>query len=237
MAAVGRYAKLIAREGQGEALAEAMLRVAEGLAETAGCELYIVNRSRSEADTIWVTELWLSQEALDSALESARSQDGGRTRMQDVQELLAGSEQIDLEPLGGIGHLAGEGGFTIQSLEAVEDQAPKFGLGDFGEARFARRDLNARATGISLQRLRPGRRQAFGHRHRHAEEVYIVLGGSGRVRVDDEIRDVRERDAIRVAPDSFRAFEAGPEGLELLAVGAHHSGETEMAADFWPTDG
>ena len=62
-------------------------------------------------------------------------------------------------------------------------------------------------------------RQAFGHHHQHAEEVFVVLAGGGRVRIDDEIRDVRPLDAIRIAPDSPRAIEAGPDGLELSSSG------------------
>jgi uncharacterized cupin superfamily protein len=105
-----------------------------------------------------------------------------------------------------------------------------------GESRFARETLGAVDTGVAHQRLRPGRRQSFGHRHDRAEEVYVVLGGSGRVRIDDEIRDIDRLDMIRLAPGSMRAFEAGPEGLELLVVGPHHKGDGEMAPEFWPAD-
>ena len=90
---------------------------------------------------------------------------------------------------------------------------------------------------MSHQRLRPHRRQGFGHRHHRAEEIYLVLGGSGRVRIDDEVREVRQLDAIRVAPGSTRAFEAGPDGLEVLAVGPHRNGDGEMLPEFWPTNG
>ena len=230
MVAVGRYVKMTAREGRADELADALLEVAKGLADVAGCELYIVNRSPSEPDVVWVTELWASQETIDAALAS----EDAKARIPLVQELVAGIERIEVTPLGGVGHLAGGTGFTLVNLEDVEDQAPKFGLGELGEARFARRDLAAVATGISHQRLAAGRRQAFGHRHRHAEEIYVVLRGTGRVRIDGEIRELRARDAIRIAPESPRAFEAGPEGLELIAIGAHHSGDVEMLSDFWP---
>ena len=150
--------------------------------------------------------------------------------------MIGRSRSTDLEPLGGVGHTtAGRTGFTIVNLESVEDQAPKFGLSDMGESRFARQDLSAFDTGISHQRLRPHRRQAFGHRHQRAEEIYVVLGGSGRVRIDDQVHEIRELDAIRVAPGSTRAFEAGPDGLELLAMGPYFKGDAEMLPDFWPT--
>jgi quinol monooxygenase YgiN/quercetin dioxygenase-like cupin family protein len=232
MTPVGRYAKMTAQPGKGDALAAKMLDVARGLRDVAGCELYVVNRSGSDPDVIWVTEQWSSQQQLDEALESP----GAREQIQEVLAIVDrdGSDRIDLEPLGGVGYLAGETGFTIVNLEDVEDMAPKFGLGETGEARFARGDLGAVETGLSLQRLRPGVRQSFGHIHNRDEELYVVLAGSGQVAVDDEVRGVKRLDAIRVAPGSTRAFEAGPDGLELLAMGSHHAGDAEMQPGFWP---
>ena len=125
-------------------------------------------------------------------------------------------------------------GFVIVNLEDVEDMAAKSGFGDMGEARFARGALGATDIGLSLQRLRPSKRQAFGHRHHLDEEVYVVLGGSGRVAIDDEVHDIARLDAIRVAPGSTRAFEAGPEGLDLLAMGSHHESDPEMLSGWWP---
>ena len=124
-------------------------------------------------------------------------------------------------------------GFTIENLRNVEDSAPKFGFGELGEARFARGALSAEDTGIAYLKLNPDRRQAFGHHHDEAEEVYVVIAGSGRVRLDDEIRDIAKLDAIRVAPKVVRAFEAGPDGLEVLAVGPHHDGDGELLPEFW----
>jgi mannose-6-phosphate isomerase-like protein (cupin superfamily) len=126
------------------------------------------------------------------------------------------------------------GRFTHVNLGEVEDQAPKFGYGEYGEARFARGALDAEATGVSLQRLRPGVRQAFAHRHREAEEVYVVLSGSGRMRIDDEEIELRPLDAVRLAPQVTRQLEAGPDGLEILAFGtAHEMADAEMVRDFW----
>jgi mannose-6-phosphate isomerase-like protein (cupin superfamily) len=124
--------------------------------------------------------------------------------------------------------------FTHVNLGDVEDQAPTFGYGEFGEARFARGALDAAATGVSLQRLRPDVRQAFAHRHQSAEEVYVVLSGSGRIRVDDEVVELRPLDAIRIAPEATRQLEAGPEGLEVLAFGtAYELSDAELVRDFW----
>jgi quinol monooxygenase YgiN/mannose-6-phosphate isomerase-like protein (cupin superfamily) len=240
VASVGRYVKLSARLGRGDELAEEMLRVAERLSGAPGCELYLINRAPAEPDVIWVTEIWSSQEQLEQTLDS----DAARERIAQIRELLDGPvERIDVEPLGGAGYPtgpaqpAGGTGATRINLEEVEDQAPKFGYGEIGEARFARTPLATRHIGISHQRLRPGRRQAFGHRHEGAEEVYVVLSGSGLVKVDDEVIEIGPLDAIRVAPRSMRAFEAGPDGLELLAVGQHHPGDTEIDPGFWPAGG
>lgn len=125
--------------------------------------------------------------------------------------------------------------YTIKNLEEVEDQAPGFGLGEVQEARFAYRDVGAERTGFSLIRVKPGKRQGFAHRHEEAEEVYVVIGGSGRVKLDDAVESVGRLDAIRVAPQVTRAFEAGDEGLELLAFGARHEGDGEIVRDpsFW----
>jgi mannose-6-phosphate isomerase-like protein (cupin superfamily) len=122
---------------------------------------------------------------------------------------------------------------TIKNIENVEDIAAKRGFGELGEARFAREDLDATATGLSHQRLRPGKRQSFGHRHNEAEEIYLILSGSGRMKLDEEIIDVKRLDAIRVSPKTTRAFEAGPEGLELVVFGPHMSGDGEILPNWW----
>lgn len=110
--------------------------------------------------------------------------------------------------------------YTIKNLREVEDMAPKFGLAAEMEARFAARDLALGESGVSLQRLAPNATQPFGHRHKQQEELFVVLEGSGRVKLDDEIVEVRAWDAIRFAPHVTRAFAAGPDGLEFLAFGA-----------------
>jgi quinol monooxygenase YgiN/mannose-6-phosphate isomerase-like protein (cupin superfamily) len=234
MNAVARYAKAVAKPGRGGELTEKLLDVARALREVPGCQLYVINRSRDDPDVVWVTELWQSQEQLDAALETPEA----RARIPEVLEMVrdGGFERIDLEPVGGVGPQGGETGSAVVNLEEVEDSAPKFGFGEVGEARFARQQLGAVGIGVSLQRLRPGRRQAFGHRHVVDEEVYVILDGSGWMAVDDQVTEVRRRDAIRVAPGSARAFEAGPEGLELLAIGSHHPGDAQILPGFWPPD-
>jgi mannose-6-phosphate isomerase-like protein (cupin superfamily) len=122
--------------------------------------------------------------------------------------------------------------YTIKNLREVDDMAATQGFGEVQEARFAHEDLNAEQIGISLQRVKPGKRHAFAHRHQAAEEVYVVVSGSGRVKLGDEVEEVRELDAIRVAPSVTRAFEAGDEGLELVAFSPRAKGDAEIVEDF-----
>ncbi len=123
--------------------------------------------------------------------------------------------------------------YTIKNLTETADSAVKFGFSEMGEAHFATDELDAQKTGVSYQVLNPGKRQAFGHRHDKAEEVYVVLQGSGRVRLDDEIIDISHLDAIRVAPSVTRAFEAGDDGLAYVAFGPHHEKDGALDHDFW----
>jgi len=124
--------------------------------------------------------------------------------------------------------------YTIKNLRTVEDQAAKFGFGEHQESRFPYRDLEANDTGLAFHVVKPGRRQAFAHRHENAEEIYVVLRGSGRIKLDDDVRDVGELDAIRVAPGVTRAFEADDDGLEVLAFGPRHEGDGELVHEgFW----
>jgi mannose-6-phosphate isomerase-like protein (cupin superfamily) len=125
------------------------------------------------------------------------------------------------------------GPYTLKRLTDVEDSAPGFGFGDVQEARFANDDLETEDTGVSHLRVKPGERQAFAHRHENAEEVYVVLAGSGRVKLDDEIVEIEALDAIRVAPGVTRQFEAGSDGIELLAFGQRHEGDGALVKDWW----
>lgn len=237
MAGVGRYMKFTAQPGRGDELAQRLRQAADSLRDTPGCELYVINRVPEQPNVVWVTELWLSQDALEASLEQLAT-DEGRAQVAELRALLAAPpERIDVQPVGGVGYIPGGSGYTHLNLEDVQDMAPRFGLGDMGEARFANGALRTSGTGVSHQRLRPGVRQTFGHRHQHAEEVFVVLSGSGRVKIDDEVRDVRTRDAIRFAPSAGRAFEAGPDGLELLVFSAKHPGDAVMDPTFWPSEG
>lgn len=124
--------------------------------------------------------------------------------------------------------------YTIKNLSEVEDIAPKHGFSEVQEARFPREDLQAQTIGLAFHVVKPGSRQAFAHRHSEAEEIYVVLSGEGRMKLDEQIEQVRPLDAIRVSPEVARAFEAGPEGLRLLVFGPRHAGDGEiLREDFW----
>jgi mannose-6-phosphate isomerase-like protein (cupin superfamily) len=124
--------------------------------------------------------------------------------------------------------------YSKKNLRDVEDAAAKHGYSETQESRFAREELGAEATGVSYHVIHPDKRQAFAHRHKEAEEVYVVLSGSGRVKLDDEIVELEPLDALRVAPQVARAFEAGPDGLQVLAFGARHAGDGEIIKQgFW----
>jgi len=123
--------------------------------------------------------------------------------------------------------------YTIKNLAETTDAAAAGGFGEFGEAHFPKDELGAESTGIGYQVLKPGKRSPFGHRHDTAEEVYVILSGSGRMRLDEDIVDVKALDAIRVAPQVTRAFEAGSEGLSLVVFGPRHDGDGEIDQGFW----
>jgi mannose-6-phosphate isomerase-like protein (cupin superfamily) len=123
--------------------------------------------------------------------------------------------------------------YSIKNLKEVEDSAA--GRGGDVEARFGRKHLDSQHLGVSYFRYAPGFKSPYGHRHREQEEAYVVVGGSGRMRLDDEIIELRQWDAVRVAPGVVRAFEGGADGLELIAIGADRpeGGDGELVKDFW----
>jgi len=123
--------------------------------------------------------------------------------------------------------------YTLKKLTDIEDSAPKSGFGDIQEARFVKDALDTRDTGFSYHRVKAQQRQPFGHKHDRAEEVYVVLAGSGRVKLDDDVVELQALDAIRVAPEVTRAFEAGPTGLDLLVFGPRHEGDGEVLMGWW----
>ena len=125
---------------------------------------------------------------------------------------------------------------TVVNLKGgVEDMAPKFGFAPHVEARFARKHLELEKSGVSYFKVAPDFNMPFGHNHSEQEEVYVVVSGSARVKLGDEVVDLREWDAIRVPPGVWRSFGGGPEGAEILAFGApnNENADLEMEQGFW----
>jgi uncharacterized cupin superfamily protein len=128
--------------------------------------------------------------------------------------------------------------YTVLNLKTdVEDSGERFGYAPHMQARFARKPLGLEQSGISYFKLAPGFRVPFGHRHSEQEEIYVVLSGSARVKLDDEVLDLSPMDAVRIPTSAKRGFEAGVDGVELLAFGAPDTDnkDIEMDQGFWPS--
>ena len=129
--------------------------------------------------------------------------------------------------------------FTLTNLrDDVEDLGTNFGGAPDLEFRHASTALGLEQSGLSYQRIPPGYRFPFGHTHKAQEEVYVIVRGSGRMKLDDEIVAVKEWDVVRVPPGVWRGYEAGPDGLEILVFGAPSLGENlredvEGQRDWW----
>jgi mannose-6-phosphate isomerase-like protein (cupin superfamily) len=129
--------------------------------------------------------------------------------------------------------------FTHKNLKAdLEDVGSNFAGPPDLEFRLGTDALELEQSGLGIQCIPPGYRFPYGHTHRTQEEVYVVVGGSGRMKLDDEIVELAQWDAVRVAPGTWRGYEAGPEGLEILVIGAPSLGDArredvEGVRDWW----
>ncbi len=126
--------------------------------------------------------------------------------------------------------------YTHMSVLDVEDAATKFGMSDSQESRFAHADFAAEQTGFTFHRYKSGKRQPFGHRHDSAEEIYFVVSGSGRAKLDDDIVELNALEALRVSPGVMRSFEAGPDGMEVLAFGPRRAEDRGEIVPGWWSD-
>jgi mannose-6-phosphate isomerase-like protein (cupin superfamily) len=126
-------------------------------------------------------------------------------------------------------------GYTKVNLRAVDDQAERFGFAPNLEFRMARVPLELEQSGLSYQRLAPNFRIPFGHSHKQQEEVYVLVNGSARMKLDDETVDLERWDAVRVPRETIRGLEAGPEGAELIVVGAPNTGpgDADIVQPWW----
>ena len=124
--------------------------------------------------------------------------------------------------------------YTVVNMKEVEDQAKNFGLSPQLEARFARVPIEAELIGITYQRLAPDLKLPWGHNHKTQEEIYVLISGGLRAKVGEDVVELKPWDALRVHKDTMRGFHAGPEGAELLVVGAPGGpGDAELVQNWW----
>ncbi|SRR5712691_3520900 len=127
-------------------------------------------------------------------------------------------------------------GYTVQNLKEVENQGPNFGLDPNDlELRMARVPLDCANSGVSYVKVGPGWRMPFGHTHKQQEEIYILINGSARVKLNDDVVELTPWAAVRIAPDTMRNVEGGPEGAELIAIGAPNTGpgDGDVTPGWW----
>jgi quercetin dioxygenase-like cupin family protein len=115
-------------------------------------------------------------------------------------------------------------GYTVLKVSEVDDQAPNFGLEGKMEARFMRVDLGCENCGVTYLRLAPGFRIPFGHTHKVQEEVYVLVSGGARIKLDDDVHELEPWTAVRMAKEVMRSIEAGPDGAEFVLIGAPNTG-------------
>lgn len=129
----------------------------------------------------------------------------------------------------------------VHLIDDLKDLAATAGFGDQLETRFARAALGSKEGALGFQRIKPNQRQPFGHKHKEQEEIHVVIAGSGRLKVDHDVIEVGTFDAIRIAPDVIRQFEAGPDGMDLIIFGSPAGDPTKVGggdsvtySKFWP---
>jgi mannose-6-phosphate isomerase-like protein (cupin superfamily) len=129
--------------------------------------------------------------------------------------------------------------YTTANLKSdVEDQGPNFGFAPNMEARFAGKALALEQSGAAYEKLAPGFRIPFGHTHSKQEELYVVVAGGGRMKIGDDIIDLKPFDAVRVGAGVWRCTEAGPDGIEVVAFGPRcgmepDENDAEMEQGWW----
>ena len=125
--------------------------------------------------------------------------------------------------------------YTIKNLMEIEDSSGDRAPGV--EARFARRHIDSEHLGVTYINYGPNTRSPMGHSHREQEEVYVILHGSGAIKLDDDVHDLHRWDVIRIAPSTLRALESGPQGLQLIAIGSDRPEDGDgvpAPAEWWP---
>jgi mannose-6-phosphate isomerase-like protein (cupin superfamily) len=125
--------------------------------------------------------------------------------------------------------------YTVVNLKQPENAAARFGFEEHAEFRFGTEPLGLENCAVSYQRLAPNFRLPFGHDHERQEEVYVLVHGNARAKIGDDVVELARWDAVRVPPRTRRQFEAGPEGAEMVIVGAPVTGpgDAEVVQGWW----
>lgn len=125
--------------------------------------------------------------------------------------------------------------FTVKNIKDAPDVAKEHGMSPDIESRFLRSHIDSEHLGVSYFRYAPDFRPPFGHKHGVQEEAYVVISGSGRAKIEDEIVDLKQWDVLRVAPAAMRSLEAGPDGIEMIVVGSDRpeDGDGDMTPNWW----
>jgi hypothetical protein len=125
--------------------------------------------------------------------------------------------------------------FTLKNIKDAPDVAKEHGMSPNIESRFLRSHIDSEHLGVSYFKYAPNFRPPFGHKHGVQEEAYVVISGSGRAKIEDEIVELKTWDVLRVAPEAMRALEAGPDGIELIAIGSDRppDGDGDMTPNWW----
>lgn len=223
---IARYGKTTAKEGKGDELGRILIEAADLNQTIEGCLQYDVYQSAFDPETIWVTELWADQAAIDRSLGDPRVKE----LIDRARPLIDDLEVIALVPLGGVSDrlelaeqrrptpATGAATWTRANVDDLDDLAPAHGFTTH-EARFPSGYLNAAATGLAHIRIKPGERLPFGHDHATVEETYYVTAGSGRMKLGDDVIEVSAGDFLRIGPKVMHSAEAGPDGLDYIAFG------------------
>ena len=126
------------------------------------------------------------------------------------------------------------GAHTVVNLEQLPNAAARFGIEDRFEAHFGREPLGLQGFGLSHERIAPHFRSPYGHDHTDTEEVYLVVDGSARAKIGDEVVELDKWDAVRIPTGTPRQFEAGPDGVEMVVVGAPAGlDDGQFLPDWW----
>jgi len=127
-------------------------------------------------------------------------------------------------------------GYTVQNLKEIDNQGVNFGLDENDiQLRMAKDPLECADCGLTYMRLGPGWRTPFGHNHKTQEEIYILVNGSARMKLEDKLVDMKPFTAVRVSPETMRSYEGGPEGAELIVIGTPRTGggDADIVQGWW----